>query len=372
MKQTLKSILTLYICFVLCGCGSLLDFFSNDSTPLPPDPKERAEQELILENADLLFEDMKFSEAENQYRLFIKSYPHSIFYHRAQLGLARSLDMQRKSAESIQLYRDTVNSSQSTQPDIAVLALFFSSWAYENVGQEEAAVTALKDVEARANLLPREKALAELPARLAALYNKTGQIELAQKYFKLSERGFAQAYPDAGAETSILKARSYYLIGQISNEQLSIENIKNFLDTLSMVQIFTLKSIETGQAKWSRRALGSLINSYEKALATVMNLEAIKSKDELAAEKEKIETQQKWIVAILVNLEKLDMYTSSESFSNSGIVHAELKKFINEYRIKCHTELSGFKELNLETIDSRERKSLKKNIKLEAPNTQGN
>ncbi len=311
-----RKILLFCAAVILSACSSMQMNENRDATI---DPQIRAEQEAEISKADRAFNSMQYDVSEVLYADFQKKFPNSVFFQRAQFGLAHSLEAQDRWSEAAELYRYTLEATRDRQPEIAAQALYHLSFCYENLGDETRVLASLKDAMALKEYLRPEQALAEVPARMAASYNRMGLTKESDQYLRQAERGILQVRASQKPENSAVWLSSiYYNMGAYSTHQVSEENLQASLDTLKIVQTFSLRSSEEGGQPWSKMAADGLIANYRDLWNTIQQIPLNKAMDKGAALREQTERQLNLTGQLLVLINDLKHYRSPDAKSASA------------------------------------------------------
>lgn len=285
------------------GCGTAPKKEIEGIDPIPAVVESQAKE---LTVAQTLFEKGQLNEAEASYVEFQKKHEGSVFEQSAKLGQARVIYYQGHFARSAELYREVVAATRATRPRIASLALFEMSFPYESLGDEARVLASLKDAQKLAEYLAPEISKAEIPARLAAAYQRIGRTKEAEKELAQAEIGVKELRAAEGTKLSpTFLARIYFEMGSFSTDQLGHENLQASLDTLRMVQRFTLRSIEMQGAPWSERAGEQLKRGYRDLWNMTMSIPINHSLEKGAAEREKTDRQIYFAGIILELAEEL-------------------------------------------------------------------
>jgi hypothetical protein len=347
-------ILCFSLVLTMLGCSSITQRWAS------VDPQVKAQQEKEIRAAENLLEAQQAPEAEKAFTDFQAKYPISIYYQAAQVGKAKALELQGKWTEAAALYRATIEATRETQPEIAAQALYEISFCYENLGDEARLIASLQDALRMKQYLHPEWAMAEIPARLAASYNRVGRLDEAQKYFKQADQGMtqlrAQHDKDASAEWI---AHVYYEMGLFSTNQLAYENLQASLDTLKMVQIFSLRSVEAHAEPWSQLASDGLQTNYRDIWNTIQDIPLNKSMDVGAAEREKVERQTGFVGQLLALINDLKRFETPE-VAEKNLVMKDLLGFLNNVESQGSQFLSSSQMHTRLTPESQRRNALKK------------
>ena len=171
-------------------------------------------------------------------------------------------------------YREVVRSSAGKFPRIEAQALYRMSLAFECMGDDQKTVVALLEARRHADELPLPIARAELPARLAAAYNRLGNRAKAVEFFGLGSQGLKDvlaAGSSARAQKETL-AKTLYGMGRLNATQRRGDGDPiAFLQSLSMQQPYLLQAIEMRHPHWAKRAAEDLIIAYDNLIRFRIN-----------------------------------------------------------------------------------------------------
>lgn len=356
MKKTSIFFLSLVIGSLL-GCASMR---GNDSGGIPIDPRVRAEQEGELKKADQALMMGDLQTAEKLFREFQQRFPTSVYFQRSQFGLAKTLEAQQRWAEAADLYRKTLEVTRERQPEIAAQALYELSYCYENLGDEARVLASLQDALTMKQYLTQEQALAEVPARLAASYNRMGRTKEAEQYFREASRGIQQMRPSHTMDQSgVWLAKTYYQMGVFSTNQLSYENLQTSLDTLKMVQIFSLRSAEASGEPWSKMAADGLLSNYRDLWNTIQGIPMNKAMESGAAKREQVDQQANFTGQLLTLMNELRTYRAPETREESPEA-SEMFLALGKMEEKAHRFLTNLGGQTPLTPEAKKRGGLKR------------
>ncbi len=322
------------------------------------DPAVRAYLDKRVTEAETLLEKQNFVQAEAHFAQFEKDYPQNIFLNRSKLGHARALAGEGKNSESIQLYHEVIDSSLQFHPEFVALASYYASFSYEALGDESKTIASLNDAKAQIQNLPVPVAKAELPARLAAFYNREGNKEESRKYYRQAEQGVAVLYQENTPANNIAKAKTYFLMGELSSNQVTVDNLPSQMDTLALTQIFLLRSIEMNLKPWSAQALENLQNNYRDIWNAILQVPKSKSLDALAAEQEQREAQVIAIGHLQELTQKIRAYQTPEQDQNNPYQTA-LFKFLDQIDIHSQEMLASLSPSLVLTPEAQKRETLR-------------
>lgn len=353
----IRFFLVLAALLLATGCSSLS---KNEIAGVAIDPRVRAEQEREIAKADAAMQAQDYPAAEKLYSDFQVLFPTSVFYQRAQLGRAQALEGQEKWSEAADYYRKTIEATRNSQPEIAALALYQISFSYESLGDEARVLASLTDaLQMKEHLLP-EQSLAEIPARMAASYNRMGRTKEAQHYFRLAESGIQQVRASSSANhTPTWLSRTYLNMGSFSTNQLYWENIQASLDTLKMIQIFSFRSAEAGGAPWSKMASEGLIANYRDLWNTIQQIPLNKAMDMGAAKREQTDRQVDLTGQLLTLINELKQYRAPER-GDESLEASELFLYLDKLEKHAQDFLISTGDQTPLTPEAQKRGGLKK------------
>jgi hypothetical protein len=354
-----KSLVVMVLVSLCIGCSS---FSRHEVKGLSLDPAQKAAQLGELTKADEQFEKLEYEISRDLFRAFKAKYPHSPFYQRAQLGEAKSLEELEEWSQAAALFREMVEATRTTQPEIAAEALYRSSYCYEALGDEGRVFAVLEDAQRMKDSLKPEIALAEIPARMGASYNRTGRTREARKALAEAEAGIQKlkATQSEKLQAAYL-ARIYLQMGKLSTNQLSPDNFLSSLETLKSVQGFSQRAIELADPTFSRQALEGLKGNYRDFYSAIQLVGYNRSLDLGAAKREQVERKSLMTSELLSAIEMLKQ--SRKDLSGEGSTYSnQLFNYLKEIEAQLVFFLNNRGELNELTPEALKLRSLKKDI----------
>lgn len=333
---------------------------TSEITGAPIDPRVRAEQEGEIRVADDALLKRDFENAQALYLQFKNRFPNSVYYQRAQFGQAKALEEMGQWAEAAELYRKTVEVTRERQKNIAAQALYQLSFCYENLGDEARVLASLKDAQLMNDYLTPEQAYAEVPARLAASYNRMGLVKEAQENLRKADQGIAQVRAKLAQEvTPQWIAQVYQRMGSFSTNQISHENLQASLDTLKLVQIFSLRSGEAESDPWSSIAVQGLMENYRDIWNTIQSIPLNAAMDPGAAKRERNERWTHFTGQLLAMMNDLRLYRMPEHKDNKGSI-GTLFSFIRKLETSGRDLLMSMGEQNPLTPEAKKKQALRR------------
>lgn len=351
MKKLLMT-LTFSLVFVV-GC-------ETNKYHIEVDPVAREQQTRALGVAEAELAQGNYKKAADSFKKFQRDYPTAYVYQKASIGYAQALEGQGEWAEACRVYPTVVDATRDKQPEFAALALYLSSYCYEVLGEEAKVAASLKDALAMEKYLTPEQAKAELPARLAAFYQREGQATEAAKYLTRAEEGLKQVRVLKGnALGPDWLAKTLFLMGSMTTNQLSHENIMAHIESLKTLQSFLLRSIEAQGVPWSSRALANLKGSYMALWNTIQSYPANEALDRGAAEREKLERQLYFVGELLVAMNELKSIPLTEPNEKNEQMR-ELSEFMGKLEERSREFLFNRNEITPLTQEALSRMGLKR------------
>ncbi|MCB0384593.1 MAG: hypothetical protein KDD43_04300 [Bdellovibrionales bacterium] len=210
---------------------------------------EREEYELALEEFDRI----------------IESNPSSEFHLVTLFNRGAALEGMGKCSESTKAYRQTLRLANKRYRRIEAQALFRLAYTYECLGDIPKQIASLRDAMRRRKFLSQEISAAELPARLAAAYARTGNLKTAEKYFAEAQKGLMLVHTEAGdpLQRKELLARTLFFMGRVQPDADRISRLSDaYIGSLKFLQAYLLKSTEMESKEWSPRAAENLVEAY--------------------------------------------------------------------------------------------------------------
>lgn len=343
------------ISLLVSGCAI---FKNSDVSGRPLDPQKKAQQEKELLIAQSHLEQDSNEKALELFQKFKVQFIGSPLYVKAVFGEAQSLEKLGRWSEAIVLYRETIELTRFSQPELAAEALFLSSFCYEALGDEIKVQTSLRDALNLKDYLSAATVQAEIPARLAASYYRSSQSKLAFEQLELAEKGVLLLK----GGNQLWAAKTYFHMGLLSYNQISSENFQSTVETLRIVQRFSLKAVELGQAIWSAKASEGLKNNYMHLLQVLKQESPNKTLEFGASQRELSERKKRMAKEIIMSINQLRQMQLPEENNNEYVKN--LFSYMEGIELDLLTLLYSQKEMNELTPSSESRSGLKRKYKL--------
>ncbi len=237
----------------------------------------------------------KYEEALKLIDEFVKREPASPYTQSAQLNAGRALEGLGRWNEAIERYRGVVAMTEGVAPKLQAMALYRMSFCYEALGEDQSVVATLIDVSNRSAYLPEEVATAEVPARIAAAYARSGNFDTALKYYNIAERGLLRLKRLAAEEKGRVPdwlARTLYYMGTMSFRRVHWDDFESALRPLAYGQVYLLEAAELGVDPWSDLAAKDLMSLYGDLWRVIENVPVPSGAEDPVVAHRGVQTQQ--------------------------------------------------------------------------------
>jgi tetratricopeptide (TPR) repeat protein len=311
----LRILWTLPVVFLGVSCQSTPDKFA---APTKIEDEVLAEQRLAIANGQAALDAGNWSAADEQFALFMRRYPVSLFSAEAHFGRGRALEGLGQPQAAIQIYRPVGEQARKTAPDTAARAYLRMSYCYEVLGDEVRLMAALADAESFGDKLPKDVRTLEIPVRKAASYMRMGQRDEARKMLKAVEKNL----PDVSAiSPEDQRQRHAEILVNLGSQDLQSVTPDNFLpavDALQALQPFLWKAVTLKVAPHSQSAADQLRNSYFTLANLAFRPPTIGGgRSEESSQRHQAELQKKWVARLLESIEALKIF-SADSLADGG------------------------------------------------------
>lgn len=349
-----------FLNFLFMGC-SLVSKKDTSALPIQPDQKIKMQTEIQLGLNYL--NSRQFSDAENIFNNFLQQNPHSIFEGEVQLALGQTKIGQQQFFESVTPLKSALGFGNYD-------ALVWLAIAYEAMGDETKVFAALTDATNHAQELSVSVRFTELPARWASYYHRQGDYEQAMTYFEQANKGLLRLQEGlSDVEKKNQLSQAYYKMGVFSLNQLGADNAEKLIDTLNVLQLFLIRSMEQNQSSWSLLSLMNLKESYQTFKDFIINLgesEFAQSTRVHPTDSENSAVTKKIILLekLLTTQQKAKNYVLLVNQENNSFL-LEWDRFMNEFEEQTLNALNILNDKTPLTQDAKARQnSFKKGIKL--------
>lgn len=214
--------------------------------------------------------EMYWNDIINEIDLWLKDNQDSIYFLRAQLLKGQILELQSQFRQSVEIYKNVLLSSLQ-YPEVQAKTHMLLARCYEQLGEDALVLVNLEDAEKKAEYLPQDQVLAEIPARRAMVYYRIDQKDLGANNLKKAEMGIEslRRLKESQNQTQWL-SQIYYRLGHQSERVIYDGNLEAYLDTLGLRQIFSLRSLEEGIEPWATLAEKDIKSSYQFAWKEIL------------------------------------------------------------------------------------------------------
>ncbi len=261
-------------------------------------PEASFEETSQLDAAESMFRQAKYPEAQKVFRDFQVKFPSSIYFFSARIGEGQCSEYMDNPERALEIYTEVVTATSDNSPQIAALAIYRESFAYEKLDEDIRALTTLVDLKNYEAYLPTEIAQVQVPGRMALLYNKLGQSEQSLVYQRLAAENLTKYQ---GQITPSQVAESYFKMGTLSTVHVNEDNFAVFFQGFRVSELFLMKAIEQNQEIWSLKASDLLESQMKDLWSAIINMPLRKEFEPEAAEKYRRDKQ----VAMTLQLQEI-------------------------------------------------------------------
>ena len=180
-------------------------------------------------------------------------------------------------------FRATMRLVQDRDSYLTAEALYHLARSYEGQGDDPKALATLLDTERRVKFLRREVGEVELPARIAAIYARQNQLEMADKFYSKADLGLKRLMGKGAAQAVEWIPRALYSMGKMSPRTLGEGDFDNGLKSLRRSQNYLMRAVDLSHRVWSKKAEEEIESIYSGAWKTIENLPLEETEDRLMA-----------------------------------------------------------------------------------------
>lgn len=189
-------------------------------------------------------------------------------------------------ADAANKFQTVIRLSEGKDYYLEAEALYNLGKSYEGLGEDPKALASLLDAERRAKYLSAQLANVEIPARIAGVYARQGQLAAADKYYNKAEDGLAKLKGKSSFEKQEWIPKALYGMGKISPRKITEQDFEGGLKSLRRSQSYLLRATEMNSSIWSTKAERELEFIYESAWDIIENYPLADDEDKLSALKQ--------------------------------------------------------------------------------------
>ena len=273
----------------------------------------------------------------------------------AELALESGLSFEEqgdyKSAEK--LYRQNLSLARKMEPEIAAQMLYQMAHNLEAQGRDVEALASWLDAYRQSKDLPKASLRAEVPARIAALYSRSGNEGESTRFLREADGVLDGLLKAEKSDKPEWLPKTYYQMGQSTLNQLSVDNFEQTVDGLKTSQVYLLKALYFSESPWAEKSGEALRVQYR-------DLWNVLTQDRLGARR-----QKKMAVQVLELVESSNRYLPLEGASQ---LQNDFSKYLREIRERAEKIVYLNPGLIPLTTESESLNSIKRPGRIEEPN----
>jgi tetratricopeptide (TPR) repeat protein len=292
-----------------------------------------------------LLSERKFTEALAVFDHYTSQNPTAPYAQATELNSGRALEGLERYSEAAERYRGIVVATNGIAPRLEAMALYRSSFCHEALGEDQQTVAVLVDLfnrlTAAPGILPEEIAHAELPARLAAVYARIGNYQMALDYYKKAESGIARLRHARNGSVPNWLPRTLYFMGRLAAHPVTWDDFESALRPLAHGQIYLLEASDLGIEPWADRSATDLITIYQQLFTVIEKAPQISSSDPLIEWRVTQSTQWQRATMITENLQELVARKAPGPQENLTPASLKIFAFVEDLSGKLHEVLAA-------------------------------
>lgn len=269
---------------------------------------------------------------------YLSAHPSGADYLQARYFLGRSLEGLQRWQEASEQYRAIINSVPGQEGRFKAEALYRLSFCYEALKKDGQVIGTLLDALAHEDELPIELGKAEIPARLAGSYARTGNGQMADVYYSKAEAGLKLLKTYVNERPPEWLSQTLYNMGYMSLRKISVDQFGEDLKPLTRSQRFLIRAVEINHPQWGPLASEELLRIYDSALGMLEKVPLAQELDEVAAARQRQQLQTQMAASLLAMIEDLRINSlPPHAVSNSELV--KVNQFVDQKKQKLEAFL---------------------------------
>lgn len=298
----------------------LIAAFSACSAFGPRPEADAADRDFVVRMASLR-ESGQPQQALDELRDFLIVRNDSLYLQAARLEEGRCLEELGRPAEADAIYRDVRDKTLEKEPRLSAQAEWRLSFTAEAAGDDLKAVSHVLSAEKRKADLPEKTARAEVPARKAALLQKIGREDDAEKAVKEADRGLRELLSGPKPKPDDAWMANLYLeMGRSLARSVDAGNFASYLKAQKSSQNYLIKALAYGDTPAAPKAFEILRSNYSDFWNLIRNMPAASDvHDPVLATRMKREAQIPLLTEFLKVLEEAQRLRLHEESGESPL-----------------------------------------------------
>lgn len=302
----------------------------------------------------------KFQDSLLQSRLFLKQYPHSIYFLWAKMMEGQSLEGNEMFEEALAVYsfivQTTAGNFKASSIQIQAYALYHRARTLSRTGNEQKALASFLDAYEKRDLLPALIGQVELPLEIARSYSVLKLPDPAEKYEKISVAGLERYLKESLIEPEKKASILLQLGWRESLKETSFQEF-SFIRSEHQKNLYLLATIQLEIEPYASLALNNLTRTmanYQKPLS-------VKPPQDIEARNTFRADRQKYALELAEVYREMELRMSPASLR--GGKENEFAEFFNSYKTALFDLFREVQIANDLTSESAKRNSLRREFK---------
>lgn len=201
-------------------------------------------------------------------------------------NLGRTYEVLNQCEKAQLKYRELIQSALGEFELLKAKGVLRLGYVYECLNQDAKVIGSFLDAKRVKGILPRFTDQVEIPIRLALAYSRLNHWEVAKSFFDSSEKAFKNysffsSTSRKNQETLNKReewAKTLYFISSLDKNFYNIKDPEIRLKALRYLQKYLIKIFQTKSLNWSKKALKSIKEAYEKLWIEIQKSKSIHKK----------------------------------------------------------------------------------------------
>ena len=299
-----------------------------------------------------------YRSAISAFQDFLKDYPSSEYELLAKYNLGLSYEGLGRCKAAGRYYREVIGASGKVQPRLRAQSLHRISYVYECLNRDAKVIASLMDVLRHPANISQEVIQAEIPARLAAAYARSGNQRQADEYFKLAQDGLKKLnleIRDHAKKQKILGKTLYYM-GRLSNHSIDTMEPMKYVETLRFLQPYLLRASEFRSSAFAPMAANELAEAYDKVWKKIASVKVTRQGEEVLNQRATKEQRNRLAQQALASVQALKAQRFPDK--NEPVLVTKLFKEIDAQERRFQSYISTNINYNDKTKEAQSREGL--------------
>lgn len=222
------------------------------------------------------------------------------------------------SRECLKTFNKIIELRKTIQDGLYAYSLYQAGLCYEINNENDRAIAVYQDALRVKSVVNSELSELEIPSRLAVVYSRLGEADVAEKYYLQTKKYIAEL---RNRQDQFQSKKDYYAevlfqMGTIANEYKESKETRDdfgsYLKSIRYSQDYLMLVLELNAKPYAELALVQMINNFQKTYEFIKNLKIETLDDQAVADRNRQDAQKQMSDQLASHIDEFETVSAVE------------------------------------------------------------